>query len=138
MSRLAVAIQFAGAIQLVVAALNLALPRVLGYRENLPRLEPIVRQVFVIHSIYIVLVLLIFGGLCVGFAGELASGSTLGRYLSASFAVFWLLRLGFQLFYYDREFRRRRLWLDRLLVPVVSYLAAVFLVAAMAGSPAVP
>ena len=133
MSGLTPWVQAAGAIQLVVAALNLALPRTLDYRRNLPRLEPVVRQVFVVHSAYIVLVLLIFGGLCVLFAGELVSGAPIGRYLMGCLSLFWALRIGFQLAYYDRRWRRQHSWLDRLLLLVVAYLAVVCALAAFAG-----
>ena len=130
MTGLAPWIRVAGAIQLLVAALNLALPRSLDYRRNLVRLSPIVRQVFVVHSVYIGLTLLIFGGLCVGFAGELASGTPLARYLMGCLALFWALRIGFQLLYYDRHWRRRHAWLDRLLLLAVGYLAVVCALAA--------
>ena len=132
MSGLAPWVQVAGVIQLAIAALNLALPRALRYRDNLPRLVPIVRQVFIVHSIYIALTLLIFGGLCVGFAAEMTSGSPLGRYLTACLALFWGLRIGFQLLYYDRRWRRRCPWLDRLLLLLLTFLASVFALAALA------
>ena len=73
-------IKAAGVVQLVIAAANLVIPRKLAYAENLARVSPIVRQVFIVHAVYIVGLLVAFGGLCWSFAAELASGSGLGRW----------------------------------------------------------
>ena len=83
----------AGVIHLVIVAANLALPRKLEYRANLVRVSPIVRQVFITHSAYIVLNLLACSALCLFFAPELAGGSRLGAFMSAYMAGFWWLRL---------------------------------------------
>ena len=79
----------AGAVQLAIVAANAALPSRLRYRENLHQLPPIIRQVFIVHSIYILAVLVIFGLLCLMFAPGLSDGSPLGRFLSGALAVFW-------------------------------------------------
>src|SRR5947209_1071991 len=90
----------AGGVQLLIASANFFAPRVLEYPANLAKVSPIVRQIFTVHTIYIVLVLVIFAGLCVGFAPELAGGSALGRYCSMFLALFWGLRIVLQLFFY--------------------------------------
>lgn len=131
MSLLVPAIQAAGAVHLILAAANLVLPRKLEYRANLAKVPPIIRQIFVVHSVYIVLALLIFGGLCLFFARDLAGGSALGRYLSACLAGFWLLRLLLQWFYYDPEVRRRHRLGDVSYGAAVAFLAAVFTVAVL-------
>jgi hypothetical protein len=46
----------AGAAQLLVASASLFAPRMLHYRENLAKLAPIVRQIFIVMNCYIVLV----------------------------------------------------------------------------------
>jgi hypothetical protein len=130
MTELIPALQAAGAVQLLIAAANVLLPGRLRYRENLPRLSTIVRQVFVVHSIYIPLVLLFFGVVCLGFAPELAGGNGLGRFLAAFLALFWLLRAGLQVFYYDREFQKRNRLVCLAMLAAVSSLGLVFTVAA--------
>ncbi|SRR5260370_22052602 len=87
----------AGLVQVVIASANLFLPAKLKYRENLFRVAPIIRQIFVVHSVYIVGVVLLFAVVTFGFAGELASGRGLGRFLAAAIAVFWLFRAPVQL-----------------------------------------
>jgi hypothetical protein len=96
----------AGFVQFLIAAANIFLPNKLRYSENLGRLSPIIRQIFVVHSIYIVGIVLLFAVVSVGFSAELTSGHGLGQFLAAAIAVFWLFRVPVQLFYYDSELRR--------------------------------
>jgi hypothetical protein len=125
------ALWMAGGVHLIIAALNFVLPRKLKYRENLSCVSPIVRQIFIVHSIYILIVLLLFAGLCLFFAPELAGGSRLGSFLSAAMAGFWLLRIPLQLFFYDPELRRANRALDVAYTFAVASLAIVFTVAAL-------
>ena len=120
----------AGGIHLIIVASNVLLPKKLHYWENLPKLSPIVRQIFVVHSVYIGLVLTIFSALCFFFAQELAGGSLLGRFLSGCIALFWLIRIPLQLFYYDPEIRRENRLVDVGYTLAMVYSCVVFLVAA--------
>src|SRR5580704_714841 len=79
----------AGAVQLVIIAANFVVPKKISCSENLARVSPMIRSVFIVHWIYIVLVLGIFASLSFWFAPELAGASRLGRYLSAASAIFW-------------------------------------------------
>jgi len=121
----------AGVLQLVIIAANFVLPKKLQCRENLARVSPMIRTVFVVHWVYIVLVLGIFTSLSFWFAPELAGASRLGRYLSAAIAVFWLLRVPIQLFFYDPEIRRQNRFGDVAFLLVFSYLGVVFSIAAL-------
>ena len=64
-------------------------------------------------------------GLCFGFADELAGGSPLGRCLSGFLSGFWGIRLLFQLFFYDREVRRRHRLCDVLFLITFLYLVVL-------------
>jgi len=121
----------AGAIQLLIIAANFALPKKLRCRENLVKVSPMIREVFVVHWLYIVLVLGIFTTLCFWFAPELAGGSRLGRFLSLAMSIFWLLRVPIQLFFYDREIRRQNRLADVAFLLTFSYLGIVFGAAAL-------
>jgi hypothetical protein len=120
----------AGAVQLLILLGNFPLPKILRCRENLMRVSPIIREMFVVHWAYIVLVLGIFVALCFGFAADLAGGSRLGRFLSACMAIFWLPRVPVQLFFYDPETRRRNRLADAGFLACFSYLG-VFTAAAL-------
>lgn len=126
-------IWLAGGIQLVIVAANYFLPKKLDYRGNLARVSTIVRQVFIIHSIYIVGVLAAFSALCLLFAPELAGASAMGRFMSAFFAIFWLARVGIQLFYYDPDLKRANFGLHVAFVAAIAYLGITFAVAALIG-----
>jgi hypothetical protein len=123
----------AGFVQIAIASANFFLPRKLKYRENLERVAPIIRQVFVVHSVYIVGVLLLFAALTLGFAPEMASGHGLGRFLAAGIAVFWLFRAPVQLLYYDASLRR-----TNRLGDVAFTAAAVFLTVAYGAAALLP
>ena len=121
-----------GFVQLAIASANLFLPAKLKYRENLSRVSPIIRQIFVVHSVYIVGVVLLFAAVTFGFAGELASGKGLGRFLAAAIALFWLLRAPVQLLYYDATLRRENRWGDTAFTTVALFLAVTYGTASLA------
>ncbi len=116
----------AGFLQVVMASANLFLPAKLNYRENLCRVSPIIRQIFVVHSVYIVGVVLMFAAVTFAFAGDLASGRGLGRFLAAAMAVFWLVRAPVQLLYYDAAVRRENRWGDIAFTTGALFLAATY------------
>lgn len=131
MPTLIAALWIAGFVQLAIALANFVLPRKLNYRDNLSRLAPMVRQVFIVHSGYIVGVVVLFAAISLGFAPELAGGRGLGRFLAASMAVFWACRVPLQLFYYDRELRRSHRIGDVAITVALLFLAATYASAAL-------
>lgn len=133
MNALPLLLWLAGFVQIAIASANFFLPRKLKYRENLERVAPIIRQVFVVHSVYIVGVLLLFTALTLGFAPEMASGHGLGRFLAAGIAVFWLFRAPVQLLYYDASLRR-----TNRLGDVAFTAAAIFLTVAYGAAALLP
>jgi len=121
----------AGVMQSVILAANFALPKKLRCRENLARVSPMIREVFIVHWLYIVLVIGIFISLCFWFTPELADASRLGRFLSAAMAGFWMLRVPIQLFIYDPEIRRQNRLADITFLLIFLYLSVVFSAAAL-------
>ncbi len=116
----------AGAVHVGIVLGNIPLPRRLDLRANLEKLSPILRQVFLIHWLFILILVALFAALCFGFGPELAGASPLGRFLSGAIGAFWLLRLFLQLFYYDAELRRQNRLLDTAYLLAVAFLAGVF------------
>ena len=109
------------------------LPRKLRYGANLAKVDPIIRQVFIVHSVYIVFVLLVFAAICFLFAPELAGGSALGVFISAWLALFWTPRLLVQWIYYDPDIRRQNQVGNWGFSLAILYLIVVFTVAALGG-----
>ena len=121
----------AGVVQLLILAANFVLPKKLGCREHVARMSPMIREIFIVHWAYIVLILGVFSVLSLSFAHDLAGSSPLGRFLSAVIAVFWLLRVPIQLFFYDPEIRRQNRLGDLVFLAAFSYLGIVFGAAAL-------
>ena len=124
------AIWTAGAVQLAIIAANLPLPGRLEVRERFAGVPRFLCQIFYVHWIYLVIILAMFAALCFSFAPQLAGASSMGRFLSAFMCGFWLLRICLQVFYYDREIRRRNRVLDSLYLIALTALVLVFGVAA--------
>jgi hypothetical protein len=119
-------IWMAGAIQAGIVLVNGVLPGRLRVRENVVSVPEFIRQIFYVHWVYIVLMVGFFSALCFGFAHDLSGASALGRFLSGFMASFWLLRVGLQCFYYDREVRRANRWLDALYLASLITLSFIF------------
>jgi len=116
----------AGAIQVAIVLANAVLPAKLNVRAGMASVPRFLRQVFAVHWIYIVLTVSLFSLLFFFFAGDLAGGSRLGRFLCIAMAVFWGLRLPLQIFYYDGELRRQNRALDVVYVLALVALIAIF------------
>ena len=121
----------AGAVQLAILGANFVLPEKLQCRENLSRVSRMIRDVFIVHWIYIGGILIIFSALCFWFAPELAGASRLGHFLSSAMAIFWLPRIPIQLFLCDAELRRQHRLGDVAILLAFSFLVIVFGAAAL-------
>jgi len=120
-----------GVAHLIVVVMNFYLPARIELGANLAKVSPMVRQMTIVHHVYIVGVILVFAGLCFSFAPDLAGGSALGRAGAAAMSLFWLARIPIQLFYYDRGTRRRHPAIDAGFLVLVAYMAAVLGIAAL-------
>ena len=119
----------AGALLLLLAAIHPWMPKELRWKEDLAKLSPINRQVFLVHVVFIVLLLVLTGSLLLFYAGELAAPGRLPRAMLGGLAIFWGLRLLTQLFVYDRSHWRgnpRYTAVHVALTLTWTYLAAVF------------
>ena len=102
---LELALRLAGVLQLALAALHLGFPRRFRWKEELARLSLLNRQIFVVHTVFICLVLSMFGALSLFATETLLARSRLALLVLAGIEAFWALRLVFQWFVYDA-----RLW----------------------------
>ena len=123
-------IQVAGAVQLAIGLANLPLAIFFKLAHCFAHYLKIVLDVFYVHAAYIVLVVLGFAALSLLFPDELVSCRPLGRFLSGFLAVFWLLRVPIQLFYYPAEIRRQNRLADVIFTVAFAFLAIVFGLAA--------
>jgi len=124
-------LRLAGALQIALAVLHLFFPKRLHWKEELSRLSLLNRQIFIVHTIFICVVLLLFGALSCFAPQALLQPTPLSRLVLGGFASFWGLRLAFQWFVYDS-----RLWRGNsfnTLVHVLSTALWIYLASVYAG-----
>ena len=76
-------------------------PRELQFREELPKLNPLLRHWILVAGGYIVFNIVSFGLISILFREELAAGSPMARVFCGYVSVFWAIRLVIQLFFFD-------------------------------------
>ena len=128
---LPLALRSAGVLQLVVAAANPRVVRVLEFRANLRTATPIFRHVFWGVYSWVLATVVGFGVLDLAFAESLAGAAPLGRALAALLALLWTWRLSLQLFVYDADVRRRHRAADLAFTLFFVWVASVHAVAAV-------
>jgi hypothetical protein len=99
-------LRIAGILLLFLAAIHPLMPRELGWKEDLAKLTLVNRQVFLVHTAFIVLTLVLMGSLALVYAEELAAQGRLARAVLGGLAIFWGARLFTQQFVYDRTLWR--------------------------------
>lgn len=134
MISLETALRLAGATHFAILIAGAITPRTLNWRGNLASLPPLMRQLFWVYGIFIAFVVVAFGTLTLLHAGAFADGGPLARGLCGVIAIFWLARLGVQLFVFDaRPFLTH--WLLKLgyhaLTVAFAFLGGVYAVAAL-------
>ena len=109
-------------------------PRVLAWRDELRKLQPLCRHLVWTHGVFIVGVIVAFGLISVLAPAELANGSKLARLFCGFVAAFWLARLAIQLFVFDATPYLTSRWLKlgyHGLTAVFTYLTVVYAAAAV-------
>lgn len=122
-------LRIAGCLLLALAAMHLFLPKRFNWSEELARLSLVNRQIFLVHTFFIVLVLIMMGVLSLLFGTLLLPGSPLARVVLGALALFWIARLVVQLFVYDKSLWRGDRFNTRahlLFTALWAYLAAVY------------
>lgn len=120
-----------GFVNAMIVLANFFAPRKIGYARNLAKVEPIVRDIFTVHCAYIVYVVAGIGAACVFYTEELLHSTGLARGFVCFVALFWGIRVPVQLFYYDREIKRRNPGFHLIFTLAFGYLALLFLYLAL-------
>jgi hypothetical protein len=107
--KLSTVLVLAAVAQLGIAALNLFLPRLLGWKDDLARMPLLIREVFHVHAWFISVTLTIFAVMTWRFAGAMAVGASEEcRWLAVCIGVFWAIRTVLQVTYYNSSHWRGR------------------------------
>jgi hypothetical protein len=99
-------IQLAGLLQIALAFLHFPIAKHLKWKEELQKTNALTRQIFWVHSFFICLLLLLIGLPSVIAPQLLTTRNDLRLTVALCLAIFWGLRLLFQLFVYSPEHRR--------------------------------
>jgi energy-converting hydrogenase Eha subunit G len=122
-------LRIAGALLILLAAAHFFFPKELGWKEDLAKLTLLNRQVFLVHTGFIMLILVLFGVLALGFTSDLVAPSRLAAAVLGGLTLFWGSRLITQQFIYDRALwrgNRRNTILHIFATLLWIYLTAVF------------
>ncbi len=92
--------QVVGICLMSLALLHVIFPRYFHWKEELKSLSLMNRQMMVVHTFFIALVVFLMGLLCVTSARELIE-TNLGKTVSLGFGIFWTIRLLVQFFGYS-------------------------------------
>ncbi|MGJ4786817.1 hypothetical protein EHQ52_10770 [Leptospira koniambonensis] len=91
-----------GSILISLASVHVIFPRYFQWKKELSSLSLINRQMFYVHTFFIVLTVFLMGLLCVTSSSELIH-TELGRKISFGLFIFWGIRALIQFFGYSSE-----------------------------------
>ena len=122
-------LRIVGVLMVLLVALNLYVPQRFNWKREMAALSLLNRQIFLVHAMFICVILLMFAGLTLLMPRELMQPTPLARAVLFALAAFWFLRLAAQWLVYDW-----RLWrgdrfntaMHLLFTAVWLYLTATF------------
>jgi len=94
-------LRITGVLFALLVAVHAFVPGRLRWRDELPRLSLVNRQIFEVHTIFIVLVLGLLSALLLIAGDTLLEPTRLSRAVLVGLLVFWGLRMLMQWFYYS-------------------------------------
>ena len=103
MSMLETLIFISGILHLGTLIGSAQVPKELKFKEELPKVAPLMRHWILVAGAYVVLNLIAFGVISLTLSKELASGSPLARVFCGYVAIFWSFRLVVQFFVFDAK-----------------------------------
>lgn len=109
-----------GSILVLLGIVHAIFPRYFKWGQELKHLSLINRQMMQTHTFFIALVVALFGVLCITQAKDMVS-TPLGRNIALGLAMFWGLRLIFQLFVYSPK-----LWRGKVFETLVHIVFTIF------------
>lgn len=91
-----------GALLMALACIHVIFPKYFNWKEELPRLSLINRQMMTYHTFFIALAVFLMGLLCFTSGQELET-TPFGRRISLGLGIFWGLRMLVQFFGYSSQ-----------------------------------
>ncbi len=100
---LLVHLRIVGVMMAVLVVVNLVVPYLFDWRAELSRLSLLNRQIFQVHSIFIVLILGMFSALLLTSAEALLEPTRLSRAILIGLTIFWAVRMLMQWWFYSPD-----------------------------------
>jgi hypothetical protein len=100
---LLVQLRLVGGLMALLVVINLFVPHRLHWREEMTRLSLVNRQIFQVHSMFIVLTLGLFSALLLTSADALLEPTRLSRVVLIGLTIFWTVRMLVQWWFYSPE-----------------------------------
>ena len=94
-------LRLAGVLLAGLAVLNVFVPSRFRWREELARVSLLNREIFQVHTIFLIVTLTLFSALLLTSADALVEPARLPRAILAGLTLFWGLRMLMQWFYYS-------------------------------------
>jgi len=113
-------LQAGGVVMAALVVVNLFVPARFHWREEMSRLSLVNRQIFQVHSVFLVLTLGLFSLLLLTCARALIEPTRLSRAVLIGLTTFWGLRMVMQWGFYSSE-----LWRGHRFNTVVHYVFSV-------------
>ena len=95
-----------GILMALLVVVNMVVPRQLNWREEMRLLSLLNRQIFQVHSIFIVLTLALFSALLLTSGDALLEPTRLSRAVLIGLTIFWSVRMVMQWSFYSPEIWR--------------------------------
>ncbi len=95
------AFKIAGILLMILGPAHLYFYKYFDWEEESRKMSPLNGQIFLVHSFFISLVVLMMGILLFFYTRTLLMPSALGRLVLLGLLIFWSSRLIIQLFFYD-------------------------------------
>lgn len=96
---------WAGAAQLVLALGSIAIPFLLKWKEEMQKVQPLIRSIFYTYSVYIFSVNIWFGVISMLMPDALCKGDALAGAVTVFAALYWLGRVAIQFVFGKAEGR---------------------------------
>jgi len=113
-------LRIVGLVMAGLVVVNLFVPRRFHWRDELARLSLLNRQVFQVHSVFLVLTLALFSALLLTSSDALIEPSRLSRAMLFGLTIFWGMRMLMQWFFYSPE-----IWRGHRFNTVMHYVLSV-------------
>ena len=122
-------VRMAGLAQIALVAGSFAIPRILNWKTELDKVQPLIKQMFWTYAAYILVVNLCFGLVSLLAYNDLLNRSMLAMLVTGFIAVYWVSRVLIQFFYFDRANLPAGWWhrfAEVLLVTLFIFLSVVY------------